>query len=246
MITAVLVTDGLNSYNCTITPTSVICGKCGHYFAMVTLGATCRICRTQITQILDDSHPKNTVDFFDLYKWRPSDFRVNDWNRHHKQQEIPITGCKSEAEKIARKLSLAVTYRDKPESIIALIETFEQQTDITPLAASIYKNAMERIDKMGQKVYEICISSPFILTSSIVKEKLGIGYKIISVEVEKESSPVEINSVDAAAEQIIKVGFRALARAHHPDLGGNEEVMKILNRTMSELKGILASVKGVL
>ena len=83
----------------------------------------------------------------------------------------------------------------------------------------------------GNKIYTINISSRFILTQSQVKQALGIGYKILSVEQAKDADDFPVVNVDTAAEAIIKVGFRALAMAYHPDRGGDEEKFKILNQT---------------
>ncbi len=93
------------------------------------------------------------------------------------------------------------------------------------------------------QTYNIRITSPFILTQAEVKRKLGLGHKVLSVETEKDLNQVQIYSVDTAMEQIILTGYRALARAHHPDLGGDQEVMVILNQTKKELLDLLKDIK---
>lgn len=94
------------------------------------------------------------------------------------------------------------------------------------------------------KTYTIRVQSPFLLTPTQVKTKLGVGYKVLELEVEKESNEEKITSVDSAVEAIVRTGFRALARAFHPDLGGDAEVMTILNRAKKELKDLLQEVRG--
>lgn len=99
-----------------------------------------------------------------------------------------------------------------------------------------------QIENMS-KIYDIRILSPFVLTPKQVKDKLGIGNKVLSVELEKDAILPEITDTDSAVEAIIATGYRALARAYHPDLGGSTEVMAILNRTKRELKELLESTK---
>jgi hypothetical protein len=92
------------------------------------------------------------------------------------------------------------------------------------------------------QTYRVTIKSRFILTQSYIKNALGIGYQVLSVELEKDVSEVPIVNIDTAAEAIIKTGYRALARAYHPDLGGDPEVMRTLNQTKKELLDLLKSI----
>jgi hypothetical protein len=91
-------------------------------------------------------------------------------------------------------------------------------------------------------IYTVNIESRFILTQTQIKEALGLGYRIISIEYEKDNSTSPIVNVDSAAMTIIQTGYRALARAYHPDLGGDENIMKILNQTKKELIDLIKSL----
>ena len=93
-----------------------------------------------------------------------------------------------------------------------------------------------------RQVYIINVESRFILTQTQIKQALGIGYKILNVEVAKDKSQLPIVNVDTAAMAIIQTGYRALARAYHPDLGGDAETMKILNQTKKELSDLIRSL----
>jgi hypothetical protein len=92
------------------------------------------------------------------------------------------------------------------------------------------------------QTYTIHIKSRFILTQTEVKRALGIGYEVCSLELAKDTSnliPIDVNS---AAMAIINTGYRALARSYHPDLGGDENTMKILNQTKKELIDLIKSL----
>lgn len=96
-----------------------------------------------------------------------------------------------------------------------------------------------------KQVYSVRIESPFILTPTEVKKHLGIGFKVVSVEVAKDVAQAPITDVDSAAEAIVKTGYRALARAHHPDLGGDPNTMKILNQSKSEMLELLKQLRSI-
>lgn len=96
-----------------------------------------------------------------------------------------------------------------------------------------------QLEKEMPKVYTIRIQSEFVLTPSEVKRKLGIGYKVLDTSVEKVDSVPDIKDNVSAMEAIIKTGYRTLARANHPDLGGDAEVMTILNKTRKELDDLI-------
>ena len=93
-----------------------------------------------------------------------------------------------------------------------------------------------------RQVYTIDVESRFILTQTQIKQALGIGYKILNVEVAKDKSQLPIVNIDTAAMAILNTGYRALARANHPDLGGDPEIMKILNQTKKELSDLIRSL----
>ncbi len=90
--------------------------------------------------------------------------------------------------------------------------------------------------------YNIKIQSPFILTQNMIKQKLGFGFQLLALVKDSDIQLRPITDVDSAVNQIVQLGYRALARAHHPDLGGNPEVMMILNRAKKELSDVLNSI----
>jgi hypothetical protein len=98
-------------------------------------------------------------------------------------------------------------------------------------------------NNMTEQTYTINVKSRFILTQSAAKRAFGPGFHILSVEVQKDASELPIIDIDSAALSIIQTGYRALARAHHPDLGGSEETMKILNKCRTELKELVESLR---
>ena len=101
-----------------------------------------------------------------------------------------------------------------------------------------------RIQEEEMKTYTVRVQSQFILTPTQIKEKLGTGYKVVECIIDKDTLPDKIETVDQAVQAIIITGYRALARAHHPDLGGSTETMMILNRSKKELCELLESLKG--
>lgn len=90
-----------------------------------------------------------------------------------------------------------------------------------------------------QHVYNIRIQSPYFMTQGQIKRALGVGFNVLSLEAERDLPDVEITNIDDAYKAIIQTGFRALARAHHPDLGGDPDKMVLINRAKKELKEIL-------
>jgi hypothetical protein len=63
------------------------------------------------------------------------------------------------------------------------------------------------------------------------------------VETERDLYSPPITDVDSAVEAMILTGYRALARANHPDLGGDAEVMATVNRAKKEVLDLLKSLK---
>jgi hypothetical protein len=144
-------------------------------------------------------------------------------------------------------LELLEIGKDKADIIGEMIDEFEKRVDIKPQDFNKYANAVSILEKESNmsQTYNIRINSPFILTPNQVKNKLGIGYKVLEVMAEKDINNQEpITDVDSAMSHIILAGYRALARAYHPDLGGDPEVMIILNRTKKELLDLLKEIKG--
>ena len=86
---------------------------------------------------------------------------------------------------------------------------------------------------MIKNIYEVRIESNSILTPTKVREALGIGYKVLSVEVKKDIPELKLETIHDAFKSILKVGYRALVRAYHPDVGGDTEKMMLINRAHS-------------
>ena len=117
---------------------------------------------------------------------------------------------------------------------------YMKQADFQQIAKDL--NVAEIIEEKKKNVYNIRVESAFLLTQRQIKEYLGIGYKVISVETEKDNPSVQITDVDSAVQAMIQTGYRALARAYHPDLGGDPEVMIKLNRAKKEITELLRSL----
>jgi hypothetical protein len=95
-----------------------------------------------------------------------------------------------------------------------------------------------------QQIYNIRIESPFILTQRQIKEKFGVGFHVITVETERDIYTPHITDTDSAVEAMIRTGYRALARANHPDLGGDIQVMATINKAKKEILDLLGSLKS--
>jgi len=109
-----------------------------------------------------------------------------------------------------------------------------------PITAENIKYSSQRgTVRMADRVYNIRIQSPFVLTPHEVKRKLGTGYRVLSTEVEGDVQIPHITDTLSAMNAIIKTDYRALARANHPDLGGDAQVMVLLNQTRKELEALL-------
>ena len=94
------------------------------------------------------------------------------------------------------------------------------------------------------QIYNIRIESSFILTQKQIKEKFGVGFHVITVETEKDIYTPHITDTDSAVEAMIRTGYRALARANHPDLGGDIQVMATINKAKKEILDLLGSLKS--
>ncbi len=131
------------------------------------------------------------------------------------------------------------------DRIYELLNEFHERDDATSLEASKVRQVEIALEEwtVMDKTYTIRISSPFILTQMHVKKALGTGYKVSSIELEKDNNYAPITDIETAVDNIIRTGYRALARAHHPDFGGNLETMMILNKAKKELLELLESVK---
>ena len=92
---------------------------------------------------------------------------------------------------------------------------------------------------MIKNIYEVRIESNSILTPTKVREALGIGYKVLSVEVKKDIPELKLETIHDAFKSILKVGYRALVRAYHPDVGGDTEKMMLINRAQKELSDLV-------
>jgi hypothetical protein len=105
-------------------------------------------------------------------------------------------------------------------------------------------NKEDDIKMADQRKFTITLESQFIPTPTMVKNKLGTGYKVIAVELEREYPKDAISDVDSAVAAILYTGYRALARANHPDLGGNAEIMMVLNKAKKEIDDLLKSLRA--
>lgn len=94
-----------------------------------------------------------------------------------------------------------------------------------------------------RQTYMIEVSSIAILTPRLVQELLTKNCLVHSVEVQQDLPHQKIEDVDSALKALVRVGYRALARAYHPDLGGDSNKMMLINRAKKELEGILTSVE---
>jgi len=94
-------------------------------------------------------------------------------------------------------------------------------------------------NRTEETIYTINIKSRFILTQTQIKKALGIGFQVLSVELAKDASNYNSFDDSSAAKAIVQTGFRALARAYHPDSGGDPEKFRILNKTKQELIELL-------
>lgn len=189
-----------------------------------------------IKRPIDDS---KGLDFLSININEIPPFKAEDWKNIVKGSKYETDGAK---EMIAKDDIISNT---KFGTIIVLAVDGDKAL-IRNIKSNVVLEVESKILVSAQaekNTYNIRIQSPFILTTSQVKEKLGIGFKVLSVEQEKMMETVEIVDIDSAVDQIIKVGFRGLARANHPDLGGDANIMVILNRAKKELLQLLESVK---
>jgi hypothetical protein len=160
---------------------------------------------------------------------------------------IPIN--KMETSHLAFALRLLYASKWAPEKIVhiqSMLRELECRTDMTDQAFTAFAQVVLEMEneKMSDKIYNIRIQSSFILTPRFIKEKLGIGFKIIETEVEKDVKVSDIKTVEDAVDDALRIGFRALARAHHPDLGGDSEKMVIINRAKKEMEELLKLVRN--
>lgn len=121
-----------------------------------------------------------------------------------------------------------------------------EQVNYTPQSIYILEEMAMTMPDDKSKTYMVRVKSPFILSPNQVKEKLGIGYKVLEVNLERDFKFKPIKDVDSAVEMMIQTGYHALVRANHPDLGGDPAVMSLLTRAKKELTELLESVKTVI
>lgn len=174
----------------------------------------------------------------------PPQFLVNTWIST--RGEIPI--AQLETKHLGNILRMIATKKIAHDNFLLvhnLLKEFESRSDVQQHDVDAYLLCQAELEKEYNmtKVYNIRIQSPFILTTGQVKSKLGIGFQVLSCETETDLPQATITDVDSAVEAIVKVGYRSLARAYHPDLGGEPEKMQTLNRAKKELLDLLASLK---
>jgi hypothetical protein len=100
--------------------------------------------------------------------------------------------------------------------------------------------------------YTILVESPFVLTEQDVKNRLGIGFKVLNVKNDKSDQlankqqwedaklPTDLNTIDISAA-IIRSGYRALVKSAENQ--SNHEAMVAINKTKKELEELLRSLK---
>ena len=125
---------------------------------------------------------------------------------------------------------LNVTHLSSEEAFKYITQHAQEAEDMTP--------------NTKQQIYNIRIESPFILTQRQIKEKFGVGFHVITVETERDIYTPHITDTDSAVEAMIHTGYRALARANHPDLGGDIQVMATINKAKKEILDLLGSLKS--
>ena len=146
-----------------------------------------------------------------------------------------------------RKMAFLTGAWDDPWEVVNIL-------DITHLSSEeafeyIKQHAQEAEEEYmtpntKQQIYNIRIESPFILTQKQIKEKFGVGFHVVTVETEKDIYTPHITDTDSAVEAMIRTGYRALARANHPDLGGDIQVMATINKAKKEILDLLGSLKS--
>jgi len=121
------------------------------------------------------------------------------------------------------------------------IEEFRNQFNELCLKRLLEKQDMTEIKK---RQYVIRVESPFIITPTEAKKKFGIGFSVLNVEVEKEVTQIPVKDHDSAIDAIILAGYRSLARAYHPDLGGDPNIMMEINQAKKELQELIKELRN--
>jgi hypothetical protein len=223
------------------------CGKCNRILGNITSVKNMNTCfdcggiitvkkyiqpeyKTYLTCI--DKYDPFELEELDIWQAKTGNISIKDMSTSH----------------IANTLALMIHSKflgERLYQVFEMVREFETRQDVSPQDFNKFSKVvlfLEDESKMD-KVYNIRIQSQFILTPRYVKDKLGIGFKILETEVEKEVSITKIEKTEDAVDQALRIGFRALARAHHPDLGGDAEVMQIINRAKKEMAELLNAVR---
>lgn len=98
-----------------------------------------------------------------------------------------------------------------------------------------------------RQTYMIEVSSMFVLNERLIQTLLTNNCKVVSVEVETRAiTAQEITSVDSAVKEILRVGYRTIARQYHPDYIEDDstkkrysEIMVFVNKAKKELEDLL-------
>ena len=99
------------------------------------------------------------------------------------------------------------------------------------------------MSEVKKQSYTIHVESPFILTPAEAKRRFGIGFQVTAVERGEDATRIVVTDKDSAIDAIIAAGYKSLARAYHPDLGGNAEIMMQINQARKELKDLIAELR---
>lgn len=120
----------------------------------------------------------------------------------------------------------------------------EQQLNSTVRYRAELDRRLTPDEKDNMQTYTVRLQSNYIVTATHIRNSLGVGFKVLSVETERDTVKEKIVGIKDAVKAIIKTGYRALARAHHPDMGGDVEVMADINKAKKELDEVIGDLYG--
>lgn len=81
----------------------------------------------------------------------------------------------------------------------------------------IFETRIMETKKEEKKTFLIKVEGNFVPTTSFVKQRLGLGFNVLSVEQAREFEASKITDAESAAKAIVYTGHRELVRRHHPD-----------------------------
>ena len=126
-----------------------------------------------------------------------------------------------------------------------------------PSASGTQHVRVDRIERMGDTVYgigPILDPAKAVVTQAKWDTRWGIRCAPVKIEPERKTKipamptggvrRTPIADIDAAAAAIVAEGYRALAKVHHPDAGGNHQAMALLSQAKQQLTQILQLARG--